>query len=307
MFFLRLFKNRGDIYIPSVKVKSDMEQKILLVLLAFTVAFTGVFFLIVGIKYDFSVKKFFAPDNLVESEKTQEDILPNVSGKTNFLFTVTNPDTQELYFCSLIQTDMDSLGYKVCTLDAKTQVQGKNFSQIYKEGGAGNVMNAAKTLFGIKIDYYIDETLNDYGNMFDEMGSINYVVLSDIRYKDTSVYGFNIKLKEGSQTVDGSLVSKLIRYYLEIKNYNVANEIILTSLSQQINSENYEKREKLFSALIKNSKTNITINDYNNSEDDLKVLSSETSGIEVYSVAPEYENASVSEKSKKQIKNYFEK
>ncbi len=307
MVFLRFFKNRGDIYIPSVKVKSDMEQKILLVLLAFTVAFTGVFFLIVGIKYDFSVKKFFAPENLVESEKTQEDILPNVSGKTNFLFTVNNPDTQELYFCSLIQTDMDSLGYKVCTLDAKTQVQGKNFSQIYKEGGAGNVMNAAKTLFGIKIDYYIDETLNDYGNMFDEMGSINYVVLSDIRYKDTSVYGFNIKLKEGSQTVDGSLVSKLIRYYLEIKNYNVANEIILTSLSQQINSENYEKREKLFSALIKNSKTNITINDYNNSEDDLKVLSSETSGIEVYSVAPEYENASVSEKSKKQIKNYFEK
>lgn len=56
---MRLFKNRGDIYIPSTKFKSDLEQKILFAVLAFIVVFTIVFLAIFGIKYDFSVKKFF--------------------------------------------------------------------------------------------------------------------------------------------------------------------------------------------------------------------------------------------------------
>ena len=304
---MRIFKNRGDIYIPSTTIKSDLEQKILLVLLAFGVAFTAVFLVIVGIKYDFSVKKFFAPNNLVTQENNEIVNLPEVSGKNNFLFIMSNSNTDEMYSCSLIQVDMDGLSYKVCTLDKNTYSDGKSLFDIYSVGGAGNVMNAVKALLGIDIDFYIDESVNNYKKMFDACGSIDYLILSDIRYKDTSEYGFNIKLKEGNQIVNGDTVSKLIRYYLSEKNYDTVNEIILTALSQQINSKNYDKKEKLFSLLIELSKTNITITDFTKSENNLKVLSSETTGVNVYSIVPIYESNKLTTESIDNIKGYFKK
>ena len=304
---MRIFKNRGDIYIPSTKFKSDLEQKILLMLLAFGVAFTFAFLVIIGIKYDFSIKNFFAPSNAVTQENNEIVKLPEISGKTNFLFIMNNSSTDEMYFCSLIQVDMDNIAYKVCTLDKNTDSDGKKLADIYSKGGAGNVVNAVKTLLGIEIDYYIDESVDEYKKMYDAFGSINYVVLNEIRYKDTSTYGFNIKLKAGNQTVNGDLASKLIRYYLSEKNYDTVNEILFTALSQQINPENYEKKEKLFSSLIELSKTNITITDYTKSENALKVLSSETTGVNVYSVVPVYKSGKLTSESLDNIKGYFSK
>lgn len=304
---MRIFKNRGDIYIPSTKIKSDLEQKILLVLLTFGVAFTIAFLMIVGIKYDFSVKNFFAPSNMVTQENNEAINLPPISGKTNFLFVMNNSDTDEIYFCSLIQVDKDDLSYKVCTLDKNTYSEGKSLLDIYKAGGAGNVENAVESLLGIEIDYYIDESIDNYKKMYDAFGSIKYLVLNDIRYKDSSTYGFNIKLKGGNQEVNGDLASKLIRYYLSEKDYETVNEILLTALSQQINPENYAKKEKLFSRFIDNSKTNITITDFSNGESALKVLSSETTGVNVYSVAVEYDNNSLTAEAISSIKGYFAK
>ena len=304
---MRIFKNRGDIYIPSTKIKSDLEQKILLILLAFGVAFTCVFLVLVGIKYDFSIKNFFSPGNTVTKENNEIVNLPEISGKTNFLFIMNNSNTDEIYFCSLIQVDMDNIAYKVCTLDKNTYSDGKSLLDIYKTGGAGNVVNAVKSLLGIDIDYYIDESVEEYKKMYDAFGSINYLVLNEIRYKDTSTYGFNIKLKGGNQTVNGDLASKLIRYYLSENDYETVNEIMITALSQQINPENYEKKEYLFSSLIEHSKTNITITDYTKSENALKVLSSETTGVNVYSVVIKYENNKLTSESIRNIKGYFTK
>ena len=304
---MRIFKNRGDIYIPSTKIKSDLEQKILLVLLAFGVAFTFMFLVIVGIKYDFSIKNFFAPSNMVTQESNEAVSLPKISGKTNFLFIMNNSNTDEIYFCSLIQVDKDNISYKVCTLDKNTRSDGKSLLDIYKAGGAGNVVNAVKSLIGIDIDYYIDESVDEYKKMYDAFGSINYLVLNEIRYKDTSTYGFNIKLKGGNQSVNGDLASKLIRYYLSENDYETVNEIMLAALTQQVNPENYEKKDKLFSSFIKLSKTNITITDFSNCENTLKVLSSETTGVNVYSVAVDYENNSLTEESINNINGYFTK
>ena len=304
---MRIFKNRGDIYIPSTKIKADIEHKILLILLSFLVAFTAVFLVVVGVKYDFSVKNFFAPNIETTQENNDPVKLPSVEGKTNFLFIMNNSDTDEMFFCSVIQIDLDNIAYKVCTLDKETIIEGKSLLDIYSIGGAGSVLNAVNTLFNIHIDYYIDESLSNYKKMFDSFGSINYLILNDIVYKDTSTYGFNIKLKAGSQTVNGDGASKLIRYYLSEKNYDTVNEIILASLSQQINPENYKSKENLFSSFIELSNTNITITDFTKSENGLKVLSSETTGVNVYSVVPVYEGNRLSTTSIDNIRGYFVK
>lgn len=305
---LRIFKNRGDIYIPKTKFKSDVEQKVLLAVLCFILIFTAVFVTFIAFKYDFSAQKFFKPDNMEIVENTEEEILPEVSGKHNYLFIMYNGQTSEMYFSSLIQVDMDAVSYKVCTLDKKTQINDKSLEDIYLSTGGAGLMKSLGEYFGINIDYYICENTNNYADVFDLMGRVNYVVEEDIKYKDTSRYGFNIKVKKGEQNLDGDKASKIIRYYLaEQKNYSAVNDIILNSLSQQINEESFEKRERLFSTFIEKSETNISVKNFTQDIDVLKVLSSETTGVNVYNVETGYDGNIINDQSMANIKAYFAK
>ncbi len=305
---MRIFKNRGDIYIPKTKFKSDVEQKVLLAVLCFILIFTAVFVTFIAFKYDFSAQKFFKPDNMEIVENTEEEILPEVSGKHNYLFIMYNGQTSEMYFSSLIQVDMDAVSYKVCTLDKKTQINDKSLEDIYLSTGGAGLMKSLGEYFGINIDYYICENTNNYADVFDLMGRVNYVVEEDIKYKDTSRYGFNIKVKKGEQNLDGDKASKIIRYYLaEQKNYSAVNDIILNSLSQQINEESFEKRERLFSTFIEKSETNISVKNFTQDIDVLKVLSSETTGVNVYNVETGYDGNIINDQSMANIKAYFAK
>lgn len=224
------------------------------------------------------------------------------------LLVVNNEETENMYFCTLVQIDLDTVSYKVCTLDPNTAADGKKLNDIYKVGGAGNVVNAVNQLLGISVDFYVDESIENFKKMFDSLGKIKYTVLNDIKYKDTSYYGFNIKIKAGEQNIDGGKAADLMCYYVaKEKNYDAANDLILSAVSQLINTENYEKKEKLFSQMIELSKTNITVKNFTENIDALKVLSSETTGVNVYSAAPQYDGGNLTSTSISNIKGYFSK
>lgn len=305
---MRLFKNRGDIYIPSTREKADIEQKVLLIVLIFVVIFTAVFLLIFGIKYDFSVKNFFTPDDLQQQEEEVVQQLPEVQGKTNYLLILSNKNTQEMYFCSLFQADMDTVSYKSCTFSPQTVADENSVSQIYKNSGAAGVANSLSRLFGIEIDFYIDMDYSDYATMFDYLGSVNYTVLNDVRYKDTSRYGYNIRISAGNQKLDGDNAVKLMRYYVsQENNYTAVNDILLSAASQHMNEENYANRESVFSRFIEYSQTDFTVRDFTQKQNNLLVLSSSTTGVNIYSVPVIYEGKNLTSDSVSDILGYFSK
>lgn len=305
---MRIFKNRGDIYVPSTKFKSDLEQKILLCLLAFIILFTVVFLLVFGIKYNFSAKEFFAPDNLETEQEDVADQLPAVSGKTDLLFVISNKNTNEMLLCAIFQADMDTVSYKACTLSPNTETDSGSLAEIYNSSGASGVVNSVNKLIGIDIDYYIDESYDDYKKMFDSMGSVNYTVLDDVKYKDTDKYGYNIKIKAGDQKLDGDNAEKLLRYYVtQENNFSAANDILLAAASQHINDTNFENRESLFSKMIELSNTNITVKDFTDNLNNLKVLSSSTTGVSVYSAVAQYDGNALTSSSISDILGYFAK
>lgn len=305
---MRLFKNRGDIYIPSTREKADIEQKVLLIVLVFVVIFTAVFLLIFGIKYDFSVKNFFTPDDLQQQEEEVVQQLPEIQGKTNYLLILSNKNTQEMYFCSLFQADMDTVSYKSCTFSPQTVADENSVSQIYKNSGAAGVANSLSRLFGIEIDFYIDMDYSDYATMFDYLGSVNYTVLNDVRYKDTSRYGYNIRISAGNQKLDGDNAVKLMRYYVsQENNYTAVNDILLSAASQHMNEENYANRESVFSRFIEYSQTDFTVRDFTQKQNNLLVLSSSTTGVNIYSVPVIYEGKNLTSDSVSDILGYFSK
>lgn len=306
---MRIFKNRGDIYFSKTNKKRSAEQKILITALVVIVVFTLVFVTVLAFKYDFSAKKFFAPDDLEPSNITdvQEEPLPEVSGKSNFIVLVHSDEN--LLFTILLQTDFDNVSYKAAVLKADTLCDGNSLSEIYIKNGVQNVQTAVETLLGTEIDYYIEMQSNDFADFFDELGEFHYPIASEISFRSKGEeVNYSVRIKAGEQEINGSDFVNLIRYYAEQEeNFTAANDLVLNSLQQKINSENQEKKEKLFNNFVAAANTNITVRDFSLGQDRLTVLTDDRTGTGAYSAVCEYEENTITQQSLQKIKGYFVK
>lgn len=307
---MRIFKNRGDIFFSKTNKEKSSEQRFLIIALVLIVIFSVIFVFVTAVKNDFSAKEFFKPDNISVTENVSEneiDILPQVSGKNNFIVLVS--EENNLLFAGIIQTDMDNVAYKASMLRADTVVEGEKLSMIFKKSGAENVKKAVESLLNTSIDYYVSMESDKFTEVYEKFGEINYPVINSIKYKnnDTAV-PFSVRVKEGEQSLKGSQIIGLMRYYLDVeKKPSLANDIMLTILTQQINENNYENKDELFEKFIASSKTNITVKNYSMAEESLIVLSNENTGVKVYNAPAEYKNNKITKDSIKEVRGYFVK
>lgn len=306
---MRIFKNRGDIYFSKVNKKKSAEQRILITALIVILVFTVFFVTALAVKYNFSAKKFFAPDDLVLTQMTdeQEEPLPQVSGKSNFIVLVNSDN--HLLFVTLIQVDMDNVSYKISNLKANTVCDGTNLADVFKQSGAQNVQKAVESLLGTQFDYYVSMDNKKFADFFDELGDFYYPISSEIKYKSSGEeVNYSVKVKSGEQKLNGAQVVNLIRYYLdEQNNSSAANDLILNSLLQQSSSKNFEKSETLFRHFVTSADTNITVRDFSLAGDKILVLTDDRMSVNTYSAIAEYDNDSISSDSLQKIKGYFNK
>lgn len=308
---MRIFKNRGDIYFSKSNKEKSKEQKILVIALIVIIAFTVLFMGIIGFQNDFSLKKFFAPDeelttSLISDEEEMIE-LPSVSGKTNFAVMIKSDNN--LLFTVLVQSDMDNKAFKVCTLKSSTQLDGQAMSSIFSSAEEAGVVNALKTNLGIELDYYMSFESSAYEDFFDTLGNVNYPLTNEIRYRQSdNPPSYSLKLSAGEQSLDGRHFINLIRYYLEKENNtSQANELFLNALTQQLNEENLADSDELSREFSANAVTNITIRDYSLASDKLTVIASEQQPMGVYNAQAEYDGNVITQDSLKSIKGYFVK
>lgn len=309
---MRIFKNRGDIYFSKSNKEKSTEQRILIIALAVIIAFTVVFVLALSIKNDFSAKKFFEPENLnvtnqISADNDDDTEVPDVSGKRNYITLVHKDD--ELLFAALVQVDMDNTSYKAAMLKAATEIDGNKLNEIYKSSGTENVKKAIDTYIGTEFDYYISMESSDFEEFFNELGTINYPILNDIKYReDDSPASYSLKIKSGEQNISGKHFINLIRYYLDAENSSSqASELLLASLSQQLNGENAQISEKLFRKFVSLSDTNISVRDFSLAGDRLSILGNDLVAKGVYNAQAGYDGNRLTDDSLKKIKGYFVK
>lgn len=305
---MRIFKNRGDIYFSKNNKEKSTEQKILLITLAVIVLFTFVFMLCVAAKNDFSIKKFFEPEDLSTTTAVEDSTvaLPQVSGKTNYIVTVA--DNENLLFVELVQVDLDNKSYKICTLKSSTEYDGSTLGYIYAHSGVLNVKSATENMLSTTFDYYIDFQRDKFTEYFDSLGSVNYALVSDIKYKNNkSAVPFTVRMKAGEQVIKGTQAVNLVRYFLETNNQQSANDVLLTSLSKQINVDNFANKDSLFQDLVTKSNTNITVRDYSAADDDITVLCNSQNGISVYGAEVKYDKNKITKDTLQNAKGYFVK
>lgn len=306
---MKIFKNRGDIYISKTDFKQDREQRILLTLLAVVIIITVVFFVLLGHKYD-SAKAFFGDGEVSTTVEVKNDVqrLPEISGKRNFLIFEMDEEESVIHYIFLLQADRDNKAYKVCSLSPKMQINGKSLYDIYSLGGGASLQTQLTAYLGINIDYYASFKRDDFIELVNKLGKFEYNSPFDLRYNDeTKNDTYAIRLTKGAMNVDGADLSGIIRYYINQKeDYDNANQIILYGLTGVFNLENYEDSDALFKLFINSTSTNITVRNFQDNKDAMYVFCNLGAKTKVYSVVASYDKTkTMTSKSVSDIKGYF--
>ncbi len=307
---MRIFKNRGDIYFSKSNKQKSREQSLLLISLAVIVVFTVIFTAGLGLKYHFSAKEFFAPDEEVTVTQNIADddylVLPEVSGKTNFIFTVTKEG--ELLFAGMLQADMDNVAYKTTLIKPQTVCDGESLAEIYRMSGINGVQAALEQMFTTTFDFYVDIDKKSFESLYDDMSDVSFPIVNEINYKDeSSAVEYSVKMKAGEQKINGGDFVNLIRYYLDNDMCQAAGDLMLSSLQQHINPEFNEEKDELFTQLVSNSTTNITVRDFSIAESAFIVLTNEKVGVGVYNAYAEYSENEITDSSVRNVRGYYSK
>ena len=307
---MKFFKNRGDVYIPKSTYKKSKEEMILKILLVFIVIFTIVFIVLLNQKYS-SVAQFFGDGEVTTTQlAVEEENLPKISGKTNFLIFETDDNKEIIHYIMLVQADKDTKSYKVCSLSPETKIDKQSILQIYKKGGGASLQTKLTEYFGFEIDCFAEFDNSSFIDFTSKFGNMVFYADKDIRFSGGSEDDkYTIRINEGEQNINGRELSNLLRYYsLEKKQYAAENELFLSALTQLFNEENFEDCDSLFRLFIKSSTSNITVRDFENEKNALSIFCIKNSDITVYSSVCEYNKSKeLTQASVKQIKGYFSK
>lgn len=307
---MKIFKNRGDIYISKSGYKNSKEEQILLSLLAVILIFTIVFLGLLSHRYS-SASQFFGEGEVETTQNTDTDeiALPEISGKTNFLIFETDEMNETIHYIYLLEADKDALAYKVCSLSPDTKIGTQSIREIFSFGGGASLQTKMTEYFGFEIDYYAQFTTNNFVEFINDFGSFIYPSNEEIKFSGGSGDDtYTIHIKEGEQTIDGKELSNLLRYYsLDKPNFERSNEIILYALTNLFNPENYEDAQALFRLFISSTSTNVTVRDFENGKDGIQVFCCKNTDITVYSCVAQYEKNIISQPSVQDIKGYFSK
>jgi hypothetical protein len=306
---MKIFRNRGDIYIPKSDYKKSKEETILKVLLVVIIVLTIVFLALLSSKYK-SASQFFGEGEVTTTVTvSNEQEFPKISGKTNFLILETDDKKEAIHYIILVQADKDSKAYKVCSLSPDTMIDKQSISEIYVKGGGASLQTKLTEYFGFEIDCFADFDNSSFVEFASKMGSFIYNSHEDIRFSGGSENDkYSIRISEGEQNINSKELSNILRYYsIEKKDYSVENGVFLAALTRLFNEENYEDCDYLFRLFIKSSISNITVRDFENDKNALMYFCIKNDDITLYSAQTQYENNVLTQQSIKEIKGYFNK
>lgn len=309
---MKIFKNRGSIYIPKSNLKSDREQKFLFACLGVLLVGALVVLIIFGVRYNFSLKEFFRPEDLQTASENGTPAgadLPDVSGKTNFVVLETDNDGEYFHFALLVQFDMDSDTFKAAALGPDVRADNAALSDTFSRAGTTGVLRAIQSEFGLSPDNYFTFTDKNFASMFDELGTGDYAFTDSIRDDLNGDDGFYVRVSSGEQKVDGDLCLRLIRYWCQIQSdYTACNNFLVSMLTSLFNDELYTNRLEVFSKVINMAgETDMTVNDYTQLEDVLQVACSEFAGMNVYYPEVQTENGTFTDDGVQRLRSTFAK
>ncbi len=243
--------------------KNDNSKSFKYFILAFSLfvvilGVCSVFLFLNSIDFNFeNIIKTTSPETTafeIENEQTEYSV-KGLKGKSCLLFVCLNEDSSYSFSCT-VETDYEKREMLISSYDLKN---------VYDDGG---VDGAKEKLFSqsVSVDKYV---IFDYGELNDflsEFDAFEVNVKNNIDYKSSD---FNLNLKAGTQSISADYLVK----YLQIADADEKNNLVCSVINTVLKPKNTEKSDKLFKIFVNLFETDISIIDYSNGIDNIKIYS----------------------------------
>lgn len=266
-------KNGNDLFSKPKKIKNK-NPNFKYIVLSFS--------LFIVILSAFSVFLFmrsldFDLGNIIDRTKTEESSdsqsneaqtysVSELSGKAVYLLMLTD-DSSNADFGFIITADLDSKYISIESFDANQKLSdGKTYREIYDTEFISGLKSRLNTDYDLSVDKYIICTASQFKRIIASFGGATVNVTEDVNYKSSE---FNVVLDKGTQKLSDEYAYK----YLAISEIHEKSRIMCDILTSALTPENSEKSDDLFKIFVNNCKTDISVIDYSNSLEKLRIYS----------------------------------
>jgi anionic cell wall polymer biosynthesis LytR-Cps2A-Psr (LCP) family protein len=260
----------------SRKIKFDSENKKINIIFAAAVILILVISCVAILaKNDFNLKAAVGGDIEVSSETTEEASTANLSKSDKYyLLWCTDQENKELKFLWIARVTTPKVQLKVYapSTDDMVEYEGQYYTigNLYSIYGEKIFTETLENYYDINFSAYIGSSPEMFKQMINYFGGITVDLEEQIEYKGN----FNLILMKGSNTLKGELAYK----YLIYTGFGTNTELSDRSeafilLIEKVFTQNYsQKADTIFSRIVNNMTTNITVMQYSENTDLLNYL-----------------------------------
>lgn len=220
----------------------------------------------------------FDLSNLVEKNDTEPSTdasesrlysVAGLSGKSSILFICTDKNNN-LDYLFVVTTDFDNrqMAVKALDNDVTAQYNGEllSLAEIYERNFENGLKNAVNNATGITVSKYVKCNPSQIKNIFSLFDDISINVSDTVDYHSES---FNLELDKGKQTLSDDYIYKYLLISDDYKRGLIICDIINSVLVPKYSENSYN----LFTAFVNSCKTDISVIDHSDSEQNLYAYS----------------------------------
>lgn len=275
-----LWHGSGDVVFKteSEHKKDKLKKSILLFLgTGVVVVLIAAFFLMLS--YDFDMTNVVGSGTGEVIGEANEYVVKKVSGEENIFMYCTDDDEEIVTFMCAVKFDMSKKEIKVLPLSVSEKVYSYNAkkttaSACYKGAGVLQLVKSVEEYTGIDFDKYVGCKEGSIEGITANFPHLSIDFPKNMSFKRD---GDTVTFEEGTHEIPDDAVVKLLTYSSSVTNLNkFRGEVLLQMFRQYFNENSLENRNIIYSNIISQTDSNVSVVDLAEYKDHIVVLSSDS-------------------------------
>lgn len=150
--------------------------------------------------------------------------------------------------------------------DTYVHVDGRRVlvNEVYSHGGAEATIKKVKELTGLPINYYVVFTFQDFRDVIDALGGVEFDVRPQGYYYDDPYQDLHIAIPGGKQILSGEAAEGLVRFRADyaradLERVEIQRSFVKALIEQKLNKKYIKAIPKIYSSLSDSLKSNISL------------------------------------------------
>lgn len=274
-----LWHGSGEVVFKTkTEQKKDRLKKSILFFLgsAVVVVLIAVFFLMLS--YDFDISNVIGSSGSQIVGENDSFVVKKVKGEENILMFCTDDDGKKVTFLAAVKFDMTKKEIKVYPISVTDKIftfntKKANASKCYKEAGALQLVQSAGEYLGTEFDKYIGCKEGSIEGITANFEPLQIEFKRDMTFRRE---GDTVVFEEGKHELTDDVVSKLFTYSVGEGETEFKANLLIQIFKQYFNLNSVENRNIIYSNIISQSYSDISVVDLAEYKDYIVVLSSDS-------------------------------